>query len=448
MRYRIRPLSETEKTAKVSKEVQQLRNFEESLLSNYKAYIASLIKVIKTSRKDDRLASLSLVAITCVTSLLTNVPHFNFRTDLLKVIVSELSRRTVSEAFTKSREALETLFNEDENGNASLEAVSMLSKMIKSRNYRVHPTVISSLLHLRLLSELGVKASTDSVDKPKLSKKDRVFRTKKERKRLKEQKKVEKDMAEADAQVSTEERERLQSETLKIVFSLYFRTLKETKEDAMLSVVLDGIAKFARLINAEFFGDLLEVLREILEGWDDEDAPHKPRRTRLRDELVCLNTAFTLLANQGESRIDLSFFIDRFYDLLLEISLSPILLVKPSNEERSLIELVVRIVDAILFNPPTAPPPARILLFYKRLLTCALHMEEKEAATFMKLIQRIGRRFEKKIEGMWDTEGAGLGDSKTGRGIRGWELALLGKYYNSNIRQAGGKIWRSDPGTA
>jgi len=250
-------------------------------------------------------------------------------------------------------------------------------------------------------------------------------------------------MAEADAQVSAEERERVQSETLKMVFSLYFRVLKETREDAMLSVILDGIAKFARLINAEFFGDLLEVLREILEGWDEEEATSKPRSNRLRDELVCLNTAFTLLANQGETKIDLSFFINRFYDLLLELSLSPFLMDKPSAEERSLMELIVRIVDAILFSPPTAPPPARILLFYKRLLTCSLNMEEKEAGTFIKLVQRIGRRFEKKVDAMWDTEGAGLGDSQTGRGVRGWELAFLGKYYNSNIRQMSATIWKA-----
>jgi hypothetical protein len=51
----------------------------------------------------------------------------------------------------------------------------------------------------------------------------------------------------------------------------------------MLSVVLDGIARFARLINADF-GDLLEVLREILEGWDDDDG------NRTRAQLVCINT--------------------------------------------------------------------------------------------------------------------------------------------------------------
>jgi nucleolar complex protein 3 len=45
----------------------------------------------------------------------------------------------------KCRDALEILFKNDEQGKACLEAVSMISKMVKERNYRVHPSVYSSL---------------------------------------------------------------------------------------------------------------------------------------------------------------------------------------------------------------------------------------------------------------------------------------------------------------
>jgi nucleolar complex protein 3 len=294
-----------------------------------------------------------------------------------------------------------------------------------------------------LLRDLDVKASADTVE-TRVKKKDRVFRTKNERKAFKERKKIERDLAEADAQVSVEERERLQSEALKIVFSLYFRILKDTDDNAMLSVALDGIAKFARLINAEFFGDLLEALREILERWDDEDVVGSGHRSRVREELVCINTAFTLLANQGGSNIDLSFFVERFYELLPDVSLSTALLIKPSSEERTLMELIVRILDSILFSPPIAPPPARISLFYKRILTCSLQMEEKEATMFLKLLQRINSRFGKKVEGMWDREGAGVGAADTGKGVRGWELALLRQHYCSGVTQISKVLCKSE----
>jgi len=276
-----------------------------------------------------------------------------------------------------------------------------------------------------------------SGDTPRLKKKQRVFRTKRQRKDLKELQKVQKDLEEGEAQVSAEERERLQSETLKIVFSLYFRVLKETSENAMLSVTLDGIAKFARLINADFFGDLLEVLRELLEGWD-EDTTEGTQEQRVREELVCLNTVFTLLANQGGLNIDLTYFIDRFNDILPLIPFSPQQSAKPSSEEKSLMELAARIIDAILFTAPTAPPRARILIFYKRILSNTLHMEEKEALIFTKVLQRIKGRFDKKLEGIWDAEGVGmgLGDLEVGKGVQGWEAALLDKHYCLSVGQA------------
>jgi nucleolar complex protein 3 len=137
----MRQLSEVEKNAKVSKEIKQLRTFEQSILLNYKAFISSLITIIKSARTDEPKKQLSNVAITCATSLLVSVPHFNFRSDLLEIVVARVSRQTIDDAFLKSRTALETLFREDEEGRAGLEAVSMISKMLKTRHYQVHPSV-------------------------------------------------------------------------------------------------------------------------------------------------------------------------------------------------------------------------------------------------------------------------------------------------------------------
>ena len=321
-----------------------------------------------------------MVPVNCAASLLVAVPHFNYRTELLKIMVSQLSRRKVDAAFEKCREALESLFKEDD--RASFEAVSMLSKMVKSRKYRVDPKVIEMFQVLEI-STAAAEAE--------------VSRTKAQRKRRKD-KKLEKELAEAEAQVSLEERERLQSDILKVVFGLYFRILKESQDKEMLRVVLDGISRFTRLINAEFFGDLLEVLREILE------------RGEIEEQLLCLHAAFELLANQ-DTKVDLSFFVERFYDLLLELSVRPLRQTMAGG--RSMMEMVIRILDLILFSGPTSP--TRIVGFYKRLLTCSLHGEEKEACLWLKLLQRLGSRFPKRVESVWE-EG------------KGWELALLKKY--------------------
>lgn len=43
--YRIRPLTDEEQKAKVTKEVKKLRGFEQSLVSNYQAYVEALAKI-------------------------------------------------------------------------------------------------------------------------------------------------------------------------------------------------------------------------------------------------------------------------------------------------------------------------------------------------------------------------------------------------------------------
>ena len=125
----------------MTKEVKQLRAFEQSILLNYKAFISSLVTIIKSAQTNETKKPLSNIAVTCATSLLVAVPHFNFRTELLKIVIARVSRQTADDAFIKCRSALETLFREDEEGRAGLEAVSMISKMLKTRHYQVHPSV-------------------------------------------------------------------------------------------------------------------------------------------------------------------------------------------------------------------------------------------------------------------------------------------------------------------
>lgn len=73
---------------------------------------------------------------------------------------------------------------------------------------------------------------------------------------------------------------------------------------------MEGIAKFAHLVNIEFFRDLLQVLKTIVKGDsgdedDDEDEDLRPdvvgngTETRLR--MLGIVTAFELLSGQGQS---------------------------------------------------------------------------------------------------------------------------------------------------
>lgn len=210
--YRIRPISEVDQTENVSKDVRKLRAFEQTLVSCYQAYIQDLARTARPPPSDpsESKQGMASVAISCACALLLAVSHFNFRGELLKILVAKLCSRKVDPDFIKCREAIENLFRADDDGTSSLDAVGLITKMVKAHNYQVDESVLNTFLHLRLLSEFSSKASPNHVDKRtsddhprgKKRKAERTFRTKRERKLLKDRKVIEKEYQEADAIVS------------------------------------------------------------------------------------------------------------------------------------------------------------------------------------------------------------------------------------------------------
>jgi nucleolar complex protein 3 len=185
------------------------------------------------------------------------------------------------------------------------------------------------LLNLRLKDELGggrVRASTDSVYREKDGKKgiirwnkekDRKGRkggrakeamsktgSKKARAARKEKNAIDKEMREAEGEINVQERERNMTETLKLLFALYFRVVKLDYRSPLLPAALEGLARFAHLVNIDFFRDLLEVLKDIIgrgdtPGLDDELSDSFAQRNGTRERLLCIVTAFELLQGQG-----------------------------------------------------------------------------------------------------------------------------------------------------
>ncbi|OMP83570.1 Nucleolar complex-associated protein 3 [Diplodia seriata] len=452
--YRIRPLPEDGSKEKLSKEVRRLRNFEQALVHGYQDYVRDLARCAKGSKpsSSDSIAGLATVAISCACNLLTSVPHFNFRGDIIKILVDKMSTRSIDGDFVRCRETIEKVFEDDEDGNASLDSVTMITKMIKGRNYHVHESVLNTFLHLRLLSEFSSKGSYDRIDKPeddmprgKKPKEKREFRTKKQRKVMKEQKAIAEEMKEADAAVSHEERDRLQAETLKLVFVAYFRILK-SRSASLMGAVLEGLARYAHLINQDFFGDILEALKDLISDAesledqdsdadeDDEDAPIGARNAT-RESLLCVITAFALLQGQDASKaasslhLDLNFFITHLYRTLYPVSLNPDIelganslhLPDPNSPHQqnptpsaaankinvqTTTVLLLRSLSSVLL-PPTAiraVPPLRVAAFAKQLMTAALHLPEKSCLATVALLAKVAKIHGRKVAPLWNTE--------------------------------------------
>jgi nucleolar complex protein 3 len=489
--YRIRPASDEELTAKLSKDVRKLRNYEQALVGGYQHYVKELEKLSKGSKNssNSEVAGLASVALSCACKLILAVPHFNFRGELLQLIVSKLSGRKIDGDFQTCLLTIETLFREDDDGHPSLDAVTLLTKMIKGKNYSVHESVLNTFLHLRLLSEFSYKGSHHSIDKlddpdaapdRKNVKQKREFRTKKERKMLKERKVVEKEMKEADAEVSHEERDRQQSEMLKLVFATYFRTLKN-KTAHLTGAVLEGLARYAHLINQDFFGDILEALKELIQSAvatdedEEEDAEDQEDGTRnpTRESLLCVVTAFALLQGQDVTKsattlhLDLKFFITHLYRTLYpaalnaDIELGPKsfhlpdpLAIAPSTPTANKVNaqtttvLLIRCLSSVLL-PATAVravPPLRIAAFTKQLLTASMHLPEKSCLAMLGLLTSTTKVHGRKVAGLWNTEerrGDGVFDPLRGE-VEGsnpfastiWEGEILRLHFCPKVRDA------------
>jgi nucleolar complex protein 3 len=107
--YRIRPLTDKEKAEKVSQLVARTRDWEQGLVGVYQTYLKSLEAEIRgmatvhsvlswPSLMDAPLCAakteLAEIALQCMAKLLVEVTHFNFRVNLLSMVVARLSRRS------------------------------------------------------------------------------------------------------------------------------------------------------------------------------------------------------------------------------------------------------------------------------------------------------------------------------------------------------------------
>jgi nucleolar complex protein 3 len=476
--YRIRAYTDEDVGTKVSKEVRQTRQYEQALVSGYQGYIKQLASLSRLKGSGGDTASIKSVAINCVCKLLASVPHFNFRTELLNILVHQLSSRETSPDFIKCVETMEIFFAADDDGAPSLEAVTLLAKMMKAKDYKIQESVLNTFFNLRLLTELSVKGSTTKTDKPedvssyrgKKIKHKWEHRSKKEKKIARERKVVEKDFKEADAIVSHEDREKMQSETLKMVFVTYFRILK-IRSPHLTGAVLEGLAKYAHLINQDFFGDLLEALKDIVNQADSmtdpeydqsatEDDENTTRNTT-RETLLSTQTAFTLLSGQDVSKsastlhLDLSFFTSHIYRAVYPLALDADIELGPksahlpdphsSNNTSTSTEnkiniatptlLLIRVLTSILLIPSSPPPTLTAASFFKRLLTASLHLPDKSACALLTLMTKVADKHGRKIESLW------YSDERKGDGIFHGESDSI---EGTNVLAVGSGVWESE----
>jgi len=437
--YRIRPLTEEERSAKVSKEVQKTRRFEENLLKFYQTFLNLLENLVKKYRQVRRHANkvknrsvdlleedvdvevnstekLAVIAMKCMCDLLIHNPDFNFRNNLLLSIVPRMNVHDPEEISNLSCEAIINMFKVDAFGEASLEAVRAISNFVKSKSYNVLPKMIETLLYLRLIEELEPEKPQEH--KPKEKKKKKEFINKKQRKQMKEDKKLQLDMKEAEAEYSKTEKKRFHTETLKVVFQIYFRVLKNMKSSPVLQEVLKGLGKFSHLISIDFFSDLMKVLKLSIEN-NFMDLP---------TSLQCIICAYQVIIGQGESalELDLRDFTLQLYRLLPSLLL-----------ERDHLDLALEALDYVILHRKQLASE-RVAAYAKRLISFSANLSPNAILASLAMAGLIFQKYPK-VQALIENESSGMGtyrwdidDPDLCHAFEAtlWELTILQKHFH------------------
>lgn len=212
--YRIRKMSEKEAQAQtLSKEVRKLRNYEETLLSNYQAYLQSLEDLAQANTVSGN-RNLLKVAVFCLTELLGSASHFNFRVNILTAIISKMIMKKNPDITKMCCDAIEKLFINDEIGEHSLEAMKIISDMFKAAKNDVLAITLDPFLSLNLkdCNSKRIQSSKASMyDNPKKRKKETVHVSKKMKKINEYRKEVDQELKEAESSFDLEEKQRFVS---------------------------------------------------------------------------------------------------------------------------------------------------------------------------------------------------------------------------------------------
>ncbi|KAJ3710234.1 nucleolar complex-associated protein-domain-containing protein [Lentinula guzmanii] len=241
--YRIRSLTDQEKSEKVSQAVARTREYEQGLVSIYQNYLRVMEVELKARN------SLSETALQCICSLLTELLHFNFRINLMSCVVAQLSGKSWSELCL---DTLIRVFRNDLTGTASLELVRLLNRMIKEKRFQKSKAD---------KTDKGAQTRSKGKDAARRAKgisSDQPHLSKKPRKALKEKKEIVREFRDAEAVIDQEERASTHMENFEIAIRSLFRNSNPTP---LLPAALEGIIKYAHLVNIDFFQDLMKVLR-------------------------------------------------------------------------------------------------------------------------------------------------------------------------------------------
>ncbi|XP_059147297.1 nucleolar complex protein 3 homolog [Physella acuta] len=436
--YRLRIPTEKEKTQRVKKETKSLWDYEASFLLSYKVYLEFLETMAKGKHIEDKsfltkhgIQDLALpqssrvefgkLALRCLCEMLVNHPHFNYRNNIIAIIVPFSNHKNI-EYSTVTCDALKNVFKQDKSGEVSLEVVKNIGRMVKKLDFDVQPQVLETFLELQIKE---VELDSDEYKLKKMKRKEKMLKlSRRERKRLKMKEALDKELLETKATADRRQKLKMHTEIIQAVFETYIRVIKLASDSALLPAVLEGLAKFAHLINVEYFDSLFAAFNSLIESG----------LLTSRETLHCMQTAFTILSGQGSViNIDPANFYRHFYCTLLNVH---------AGSTSECASIVLTCLDSMINKRRRQISKQRILAFIKRLSTLSLQQTSAAALAYLASVRQFLHTY-KYSDILFDTEAQGSGvylpyledpEHCCANTANLWELHLLRRHYDRNVQ--------------
>uniref|UniRef100_A0A0K0FVI3 NOC3-like protein n=1 Tax=Strongyloides venezuelensis TaxID=75913 RepID=A0A0K0FVI3_STRVS len=371
--YHIREYTDAEMEQRMKKETKALFNFEKTLLEVYKQYLQHLEAFIRpmTTKTSDALCQKSfeykmgMISCKCLCKLIRHATHFNFAANAIKLIV-RFAAYCLEEVSVECCKALSEVVSEDYQFRTSLCVAKEIASVVKDKKGNVPPRLLSTLLNLNI-KEVDKKTENDEKKEKQhfKARKNAIHKDRKSKsvsKYEKQLKKLEKDLKEAEAANTLTEKMKFGTDTMKHVFTIYFSVLKRLSKSSLLEPVLEGLAKFAHLINIEFFDDLIASLSQLVQ---DEDM-------RVLDTLHCVYTVFVILSGEGKSlNIDPVVFYKIMYKKISHIPFY--------NEDlrKKCVDISIQCINIMLNVRRKFVPTVRVAAYVKRLIAISFLLDSR-----------------------------------------------------------------------
>ncbi|CEF70247.1 Nucleolar complex protein 3 homolog [Strongyloides ratti] len=383
--YHIREYTEAEMEQRMKKETKALFTFEKTLLEVYKQYLEHLeffVRPITTKNfnqgnKKSFEYKMGIISNKCLCKLIKHTTHFNFSANIIKLIV-RFSVYCLEEISFECCKAIDEIVAADYQFKTSLCVAKEIASVVKDRKGNVPTRLLGTLLHLNI-KEVDKRTEVDEKREKHhfKARKNAIHKDRKSKsvsKYEKQLKKLEKDLKEAEAANSLTEKIRFGTDTMKHVFTIYFSVLKRLSKSSLLEPVLEGLAKFAHLINIEFFDDLIASLSQLVQ---DEDI-------RVLDTLHCVYTVFVILSGDGKTlNIDPISFYKIMYKKMAHIPFY--------NEDlrKKCIDISIRCVDIMLNVRRKFVPTVRVAAYVKRLIAISYLLDSRCLVAILALIRKL-----------------------------------------------------------